>query len=188
MREFWRRWNITLLTWLRDYLRLPIAGQDRPTPRHYATTIAGFCLVGWWHGAGAASVLFGVYFGTLLAIEAAGLGRVLERTWKPVRHAYVLTAVLFGWIVAQAGMAAPLYVKAMLGLNAAPRLLPAAAGLDVWLALAFAVLAAGPLIPSVSRWRVAVDAAATSLLMMAAATALFVWRPFAIVLRSRAAS
>jgi hypothetical protein len=52
VREFWRRWNITLIIWLRDYLYLPIAGQDRPTPRLYLNIVAGFCIVGLWHGAG----------------------------------------------------------------------------------------------------------------------------------------
>jgi alginate O-acetyltransferase complex protein AlgI len=185
MREFWRRWNITLLTWLRDYVRLPIAGQDRPTPRLYLTIVAGFCIVAWWHGAGRHAVWCGVYFGSLLALEAAGLGAGLDRLWRPVRHVYVLAAAVAGWVIAATGPAAGRYFAAMLGGNEAPTLMaarlltPYDAGI-----LALALLGAGPLVPSVSRWRVGVDAATTSLLMMIAATALFVWRPVALAIRT----
>jgi alginate O-acetyltransferase complex protein AlgI len=184
IREFWRRWNITLLTWLRDYVQLPIAGHDRPTPQSYAAIVLGFCIVGWWHGAGLACVGFGVYFGTLLALEAAGMERRVSRWSKPLRHAYVLVAVMVGWVIANAGADALGFLRAMLGLSAAPK--PSRAtdlSLYEWLVVVFSFIAAGPLIPALSRWRVGVDAAATSLLMMLAATALFVWRPVAIVLR-----
>jgi alginate O-acetyltransferase complex protein AlgI len=71
LREFWRRWNVKLITWLRDYLSLPIAGQDRPTPRLYLNIVAGFCLVAAWHRFGWSALTCGVYFGTLLALWRA---------------------------------------------------------------------------------------------------------------------
>jgi alginate O-acetyltransferase complex protein AlgI len=187
VREFWRRWNITLIIWLRDYLYLPIAGQDRPTPRLYLNIVAGFCIVGLWHGAGVNAPLWGVYFGSLLALEAVGLGVRMERWPAVVRHLYVLLAVTIGWVILRAGTAggALSFLTAMAGLGDAAG--PATARdltLPLWIALGVAAVGAGPLVPWISRWRVSVDAATTSLLMMMAATSVFIWRPVAIVTRS----
>jgi alginate O-acetyltransferase complex protein AlgI len=187
VREFWRRWNVTLITWLRDYLYLPIAGQDRPTPRLYVNIVAGFCLVGLWHGAGLMAPVWGVYFGSLLAFEAVGFGAKLQTLPRVVRHTYVLLAVLIGWVILRAGtLPATLNVlQAMAGFgdaagrSAARYFTPA-----LWLALALAAVGAGPLVPWISRWRVSVDATTTSLLMMMAATSVFIWRPVVIVTRS----
>ena len=185
LREFWRRWNVTLITWLRDYLSLPIAGQDRPTPRLYLNIVAGFCLVAAWHRPGWSALLCGIYFGTLLAIEGIGFHDVLQRWPRPLRHLYVLALVTVGWMLLRAESAAGAlaYLAAMAGLGSAPgfALEPHLTPM-VWTALALAFLGAGPLVPAISRWRVSVDAATTSLLMMLAATGLFIWRPAAIVL------
>jgi alginate O-acetyltransferase complex protein AlgI len=187
VREFWRRWNITLITWLRDYLYLPIAGQDRPTARLYVNIVAGFCLVGLWHGAGRSSLAWGLYFGTLLALEAIGLGARLERLPVVIRHVYVLLAVLVGWVILRAG--APGNALSFLATMAGVRGLtvstaPQYFNPQLWLALAAAALGAGPMIPSISRWRVSLDAATTSALMMLAATVVFVWRPLVLAARS----
>jgi alginate O-acetyltransferase complex protein AlgI len=186
VREFWRRWNITLLTWLRDYLQLPIAGQDRPTPKLYVRIVIGFALVGWWHGAGWNAVIFGIYFGTLLGLEAVGLGARIERLPALARHAYVLVAVAIGGVIvhARTANAAGRYLLSMTGLGtrttaAPPEVTPLLAAV-----LIVAAIGAGPLIPAISRWRVSLDAAVTSMLMMLAATGLFVWRPVAVVARS----
>jgi alginate O-acetyltransferase complex protein AlgI len=183
VREFWRRWNVTLITWLRDYLYLPIAGQDPPTLRLYVNIVAGFSLVGLWHGAGLNAPVWGVYFGSLLAIEAVGFGAKLERLPRAARHAYVLLAVLIGGVILRAETlpAALNVLTAMAGLgeaagrSAARYFTPA-----LWLALGLAAIGAGPLVPWISRWRVSVDAATTSLLMMMAATSVFIWRPVVI--------
>lgn len=187
VREFWRTWNITLITWLRDYLYLPIAGQDRPTLRLYVNIVAGFCLVGLWHGAGLNSLPWGVYFGTLLALEAIGLGARIERLPAALRHAYLLAAVVIGWVILRTPTVSGAleYLMTMAGFDGlkvftAERYLTP----QVWLALGLAALGAGPLVPSISRWRVSVDAAATSFLMMMAATGVFIWRPVTLVTRS----
>jgi alginate O-acetyltransferase complex protein AlgI len=186
LREFWRRWNITLITWLRDYLSLPIAGHDRPTPRLYVNIVAGFCLVGLWHRLGWNAPLCGLYFGTLLAIEAVGFGARLERWPRAARHVYVLLVVVIGWVILRADTASGAvgFLQTMAGssgvwaVTADVYLTP-----QVWLALAVAVIGAGPMVPSISRWRVSVDAGTTSALMMMAATGVFIWRPGAIALR-----
>jgi alginate O-acetyltransferase complex protein AlgI len=179
VREFWRRWNVTLITWLRDYLSLPIAGHDAPTLALYLFTVAGFIVVGLWHGATLRVLAWAVYFGTWLAIEAVGLGHLIERLPRPLRHVYVLLVVLPGWILLRASGPGPLlgYVEAMLGFAIVPL---GAAGeyMDPLfvIALVSAIVFAGPLVSWISRWRVSVDAATASLLMMFAATGVFVWR------------
>ena len=187
IREFWRRWNVTLITWLRDYLHLPIAGQEEPTLRLYGNIIVGFCLVGLWHGSGWTFTVWGLYCGSWLALEAIGLRSRIERLPPALRHGYVILVVTVGWVLLRAtsvGQAVAL-LKAMSGLNDRPVLF-AGRFLDLWLwtALITGAFAAGPMVPSISRWRVSVDAATTSLLMMLAATGLFLWRGPSLVLRS----
>ena len=186
IREFWRRWNVTLIAWLRDYLALPIAGHDAPTPRLYFLTIAGFVVVGLWHRPTLHVFAWAAYVGTWLAIEAVGLGAVIERLPRVLRHVYVLLVVLAGWVLLRASGPGPLlgYVEAMLGFSVVR--FP---GAGVYLTPAFvsalvsAVIFAGPLVSWISRWRVSVDAATASLLMMLGATAVFVRRAATALLK-----
>ncbi len=186
VREFWRRWNVTLITWLRDYVRLPIAGLDRPGVAGYLITILGFVLVGAWYRPTMHVLPWAAYMGTWLALEALGLGVLLPRLPRVVRHAYVLLVVALGWVLLRASGPGPLlgYVEAMFGASvvpwggSAPYLTP---GLTT--ALVCALVFAGPLVGNISRWRVSVDAATASLLMMLAATALLLWRWCLVVLR-----
>jgi len=178
VREFWRRWNITLMTWLRDYLYLPIAGRDDPTPRLSANIVLGFCLVGLWHGAGWTVLVWAVYSGFWLAMEAVGLEARIQRLPSVLKHAYLLCVVGVGWAILRADTvrAALLFLRAMVGLAS----LSALTAQDymtplLWVVLAAAVLFAGPLVPWISRWRVSVDAAVVAALMMVMATAIFVW-------------
>jgi alginate O-acetyltransferase complex protein AlgI len=179
IREFWRRWNVTLITWLRDYLRLPIAGHDKATPILYLVTVGGFVIVGLWHRATVFVLPWAVYFAAWLALEAVGLGTALQRLPRVTRHAYVLLVVLFGWVLLRAPAPGPLlgYLEAMFGFSVAPF-----GGAAVYLTPAFttvllcAIVFAGPLVGNISRWRVSVDAATASLLMMLAATGVLVWR------------
>jgi alginate O-acetyltransferase complex protein AlgI len=187
LREFWRRWNVTLITWLRDYLSLPIAGQDRPTPRLYLNIVAGFCLIALWHRIGWSAIVCGVFFGTLLAIEGVGFHDVVQRWPRPLRHVYVLLVVTVGWMLLRADSpaAALSFGSVMIGATGASGstvesyLTPM-----MWMALTLAFIGAGPLVPWISRWRVSVDAGTTSLLMMLAATGVFLWRPGAVVLQA----
>ena len=178
---------MTLITWLRDYLSLPIAGQDRPTPRLYLNIVAGFCLIALWHRIGWSAIVCGVFFGTLLAIEGVGFHDVVQRWPRPLRHVYVLLVVTVGWMLLRADSPAAALSFASVMIGAA-----GASGSTVesyltpmmWMALTLAFIGAGPLVPWISRWRVSVDAGTTSLLMMLAATGVFIWRPGAIVLQA----
>jgi D-alanyl-lipoteichoic acid acyltransferase DltB (MBOAT superfamily) len=179
VREFWRRWNITLMTWLRDYLRLPIAERDDPAPRLYANIVIGFCLVGLWHGGGRGVVIWSLYSGMWLALEAVGLGARVRRLPAVVRHVYLLTVVTIGWVILRADTpsGALAFLQAMAGLNGlAGRTAQHYLTLPVGVALGVAIVGAGPMVPAISRWRVSLDAATVSVLMMVAATAFFLWR------------
>jgi hypothetical protein len=97
----------------------------------------------------------------------------------------VLTVVTIGWMLlrVESPTAAGAHLAAMFGLiGVAGATVETYLTPMVWLALTLAFIGAGPLVPAISRWRVSVDAGTTSLLMMLAATALFIWRPAAMVL------
>lgn len=178
IREFWRRWNVTLVTWLRDYASLPIAGHDAATMRRYLATVLGFVIIGVWLRPNLHVVPWAVFTGTCLALEAIGLGAAMHRLPRFVRHAYVLLVITFGWILFRASGPGALlgYIEAMLGFSVM-KFGASAAYLTLGLttALISAAVFAGPLVGWISRWRVSVDAAVASLLMMMAATGILLW-------------
>ena len=183
LREFWRRWNITLVTWLRDYLSLPIAGRDAPTARLSLNIVGGFCLIGLWHRPGWMALAWGAYAGLWLALEAVGLGTRIARLPAVLRHAYVLLVVGLGWVILRSSTPtnAWMFVQALSGWHGFPASTSDVVALrllnfETSLALLAGVLFAGPLIPWISRWRVSLDAAAVSVLLMGAATGVFLWR------------
>jgi alginate O-acetyltransferase complex protein AlgI len=95
--DFWRRWHITLSTWLRDYLYIPLGGNRVSKPRLYFNLLTVFFLCGLWHGATWTFVVWGLYHGFFLIIERVGLKDFLERH-KIIRHAYLLLVVMVGWV------------------------------------------------------------------------------------------
>jgi alginate O-acetyltransferase complex protein AlgI len=100
--EFWRRWHLSLSTWFRDYLYVPLGGNRKGLVRTYFNLLTVFLLCGLWHGASWSFVLWGLFHGALLIAERAGLGRVLENRPPVVRHAYTLVALSFGWVLFRA--------------------------------------------------------------------------------------
>ncbi len=178
MRDFWRHWNVTLVQWLRDYLYLPIAGRDNPTPRLYLNMVVGFCLMGLWHGGRWTVVAWAVYSSLWLALEAIGLGDRIDRLPVALRHLYVLFVVGVGWVILRPGVEAGTlrYLAIMAGAQGRDFTALGYMTLWRWAALATAVLFAGPLVPWISRWRVSVDAATTSLLMMMTAMGVLAWK------------
>src|SRR3954453_6024185 len=96
--EFWRRWHITLSTWFRDYLYIPLGGNRAGPLRTYANLLAVFLLCGLWHGASWTFVVWGLYHGLFLVIERIGLGPALERIGREYRHVYALAVVTIGWV------------------------------------------------------------------------------------------
>ncbi|MEP7329734.1 MAG: MBOAT family protein, partial [Betaproteobacteria bacterium] len=98
IREFWRRWHISLSNWFRDYLYIPLGGNQRGPWRAYFNLIVVFLLCGLWHGASWPFVVWGAWHGLFLVVERAGLDRVLQRI-GPLRHIYTLFAVMGGWVL-----------------------------------------------------------------------------------------
>ncbi len=97
--EFWRRWHISLSTWFRDYLYIPLGGNRRGPIRTYFNLAVVFLLCGLWHGASWLFVAWGGYQGLFLIIERLGLGDLLERTPRLVRHLYAMLVVVIGWTI-----------------------------------------------------------------------------------------
>ncbi len=113
VQEFWRRWHMSLSSWFRDYLYIPLGGNRLSPTRTYANLVVVFLLSGLWHGASWTFMFWGLYHGAFLVLERVGLGRVLGRTWRPLRHAYLLLVVMVGWVFFRADTLAG--ASAMLG-------------------------------------------------------------------------
>jgi alginate O-acetyltransferase complex protein AlgI len=155
---FWRRWHISLSTWFRDYLYVPLGG-NRVTPmRVYGNLVVVFFLCGLWHGASWNFVIWGLWHGLFLAVERLGLGRRLETLWAPLRHLYALSVVAAGWVFFRADTlaAAIVYLRALAGASPAMPTPYAPAFFltnEVALAVAAGLLGALPLAPALGRWR-----------------------------------
>jgi alginate O-acetyltransferase complex protein AlgI len=119
IKEFWRRWHISLSTWFRDYLYIPLGGNRLGTRRTYINLIIVFFLTGLWHGASWNFVAWGLLHGFFLVLERLGGDRLLQKLWKPFQHIYTLAVVVFAWVLFRADdfQYAWGYYKAMLGLN-----------------------------------------------------------------------
>jgi alginate O-acetyltransferase complex protein AlgI len=100
--EFWRRWHISLSSWFRDYLYIPLGGNQHGRWRTARNLFTVFVLCGLWHGAAWTFVFWGLYHGLLLVIERVGLRRGLERVPAFLRHAYALLAIAIGWVIFRA--------------------------------------------------------------------------------------
>jgi alginate O-acetyltransferase complex protein AlgI len=102
--DFWRRWHISLSTWLRDYLYIPLGGNRRGTLATYRNLILTMLLGGLWHGAGWSFVLWGLYHGSLLAAHRffASRSRSGEGPFKPIRVAFTFLCVCIGWVLFRA--------------------------------------------------------------------------------------
>ncbi len=119
IRDFWQRWHMSLSNWFRDYLYIPLGGNRVSASRVCLNLMLVFLLCGLWHGASWQFIAWGAYHGTFLGAERAFLGRTLEHLGAPLRHAYALLVVLFGWVLFRADNIthAASYYSAMLGAN-----------------------------------------------------------------------
>lgn len=97
--DFWRRWHITLGTWFREYVYIPLGGNRKGKWRTVFNLLVVWTLTGFWHGASWNFLLWGLYFGVLIVLERLFLGRVLEKLPGVVRIVYTFLLVLFGWIL-----------------------------------------------------------------------------------------
>jgi alginate O-acetyltransferase complex protein AlgI len=100
--EFWRRWHISLSSWFRDYVYIPLGGNRRGAWKTVRNLLVVFLLTGFWHGAAWNFIAWGLYHGAFLLIERFGLGKALDRAPRLVGHAYAILVVLLGWVLFRA--------------------------------------------------------------------------------------
>ncbi len=122
LREFWRRWHMTLSTFFRDYLYIPLGGNRLGPTRTAANLLLVFLLCGLWHGAAWIFVIWGLVHGFFLALERTRVGRELERAPALVQHLYVWLVVMIAWVFFRADTLAHAlgYLAAMTGRGAEP--------------------------------------------------------------------
>lgn len=100
IREFWRRWHISLSTWFREYLYIPLGGNRKGNTRTYVNLFIVFLVTGLWHGAGINFVLWGAYYGVFIVAERLFLGELLEKNrFKALNHIYTMFVVIVGWML-----------------------------------------------------------------------------------------
>lgn len=96
--EFWRRWHISLGTWFREYVYIPLGGNKCPVSRHVLNILIVWALTGLWHGAQWNFLVWGLYYGILLILEKYVWGNVIGKLPKIVQHIYTIILVLIGWV------------------------------------------------------------------------------------------
>ena len=97
--EFWRRWHISLSTWFRDYVYIPLGGSRNGKAKTYRNLFIVWCLTGFWHGASWNFIIWGLYYFVLLVIEKLLLMKWLEKIPKFISHIYSLFFINFGWVI-----------------------------------------------------------------------------------------
>ena len=120
--EFWRRWHMTLGTWFRDYLYIPLGGNKVKLPRWIFNIFVVWMLTGLWHGASWNFVLWGLYFGVLLIVEKLFLSKLMGKLPRALSHIYLLLAVVLGFVLfnAESLSGAAADIGAMFGAGGLP--------------------------------------------------------------------
>lgn len=136
--DFWRRWHITLSTWFREYLYIPLGGNRRGFARQALNLLIVWTLTGFWHGAGWNFVLWGIYYFVILFIEKLFMLKALDKAPKLLRHVYSLLLIVLGWVIFACDDITVLlpFVGSMFGANGA------LGGLDLYWLVTKAVLIA----------------------------------------------
>jgi len=177
VQEFWRRWHISLSTWFRDYLYIPLGGNRVSPARRYRNLVTVFFLCGLWHGASWNFVIWGLWHGTFLVIERSTFNRGARRArrenllsassadsavkggvfaWPIWRHVYTLLVVMIGWVFFRAETlpGAVAFLRAMAGLSeTAPTIYTLRWYLtpELWLTLAAGAIGSTPWVPALAR-------------------------------------
>ena len=97
--DFWRRWHISLSSWFRDYIYIPLGGNRVSKIKWLRNILVVWCLTGLWHGAEWNFVIWGIYFGIILIIEKVFLEKYLKKTPKFISRIYVLFLVMISFII-----------------------------------------------------------------------------------------
>jgi alginate O-acetyltransferase complex protein AlgI len=176
VREFWRRWHISLSTWFRDYLYVPLGGNRVSLPRRYRNLVTVFFLCGLWHGASWNFAIWGLWHGLFLVLERVTSNRGDRRArrakdgsaisarsavrsgifaWPIWPHVYTLGVVMIGWVFFRAETlpGAIAFLKAMAGLTVAaptPYTVQWYLTPELWLALVAGAIGATPWVPALA--------------------------------------
>ena len=134
--DFWRRWHITLSTWFKEYLYIPLGGNRRGLARQALNLLIVWTLTGFWHGAGWNFVMWGLYYFAILFIEKLFLLKALDKLPRLLRHAYALLLIVIGWVIFASDDVSVMlpYLGSMFGANGA------LGGMDVYTLLTRAAL------------------------------------------------
>lgn len=114
IRDFWRRWHISLSSWFRDYVYIPLGGSKGGQYNTYMNLAIVFFVTGFWHGASWNFIVWGMFHGVFIIFERLGGGKLLSKT-GPLQHIYTLLVVMIGWVFfkAETLTGALLYLKQM---------------------------------------------------------------------------
>jgi alginate O-acetyltransferase complex protein AlgI len=170
--EFWRRWHISLSSWFKDYLFIPLnytvmtekvrsriaQGAYTVPLRTYGCVIVVFTLCGLWHGASWNFIVWGMLHGLALALEGALFGKLLKRCPRPVRHLYTFTAIMLAWVFFRTATlsGAGDYLRALAGFGPGTGTTSYASFYldnELILTLMIALLASTPLVPWLKKWQ-----------------------------------
>lgn len=134
--DFWRRWHITLSTWFKEYLYIPLGGNRRGLARQALNLLIVWTLTGFWHGAGWNFVMWGLYYFVILFIEKLFLLKALDKLPKFFRHVYALLLIAIGWVIFASDDVSVLlpYLGSLFGANGVT------GGMDVYTLVTKAVL------------------------------------------------
>lgn len=115
--DFWRRWHMTLGSWFRSYVYIPLGGNRRGDLKTVRNLLIVWFLTGLWHGAGVNFILWGVYYGIILILEKFVWGKALKKLPAFFRHLYAMIIVIFGWVLFEMNSASAIggFVSAMFG-------------------------------------------------------------------------
>lgn len=118
--EFWRRWHISLGTWFKEYVYIPLGGNRVGRTKQIRNILIVWTLTGIWHGASWNFCIWGIYFGVILIIEKLWLNKYLNRLPAAARHIYTMFLVLVSWVIfafdsMDTGI---IYIKSMFGIGA----------------------------------------------------------------------
>lgn len=116
--EFWRRWHMSLSTWFREYVYIPLGGNRVSKKRHILNLLIVWSLTGLWHGAAWNFVLWGTYFGVLLIIEKYLIGEKIAKWHSAAQYIYTLVIAIISWVFfSRPGLSALTYIGAMFGIG-----------------------------------------------------------------------
>ncbi len=119
IKEFWRRWHISLSTWFRDYVYIPLGGNRNGKFKTYRNLMIVFLITGFWHGASWNFVIWGLFYGVFLILERGKFGEILQKLPTFIQRIYTLVIVLIAWVFFRAAglKSAIAYLQGMFSFN-----------------------------------------------------------------------